>query len=106
MDSQVDTHLAYRDYMAFVESDLGVTLTDSLDVARSVWGVRLLSEIEFQDALRHEDRKLIGRRWMRRLRGGFHFEKSMLANEIEDVFADVPVEGSPADPSHGHEAAA
>ena len=106
MDSQVDTHIAYRDYMAFVESDLGVILTDSLDVAKDVWGVRLLSEPEFQDVLHHEDRQLVGRRWKRRLRGGFHFERSMLASEIEDVFADVPVEGSPADPNQGHEAAA
>jgi len=82
----------YRQYVSSVVDDLGVSRVRSVEDASVRWGIRDLSPAEFQH-LREAAAQDAGlrERWRVRLELGYHREKLRLADEIEDLFAQIPL---------------
>lgn len=84
----------YREYLNRLEQDLGLTSTDSLEEAEAGWAIRRLSRPEFEelaDAAQKDDPPL-RRRWAKRLQLGYDREIAILADDIEERFAQLAVD--------------
>ena len=81
----------YTEYLARLRVDTGLVPVQSIDDARSRWGVRRLSRSEF-DALMDSTKlgSSLRERWLTRLQKGYDREKASLADEVEDLFAQLP----------------
>ena len=81
----------YTEYLARLHVDSGVAPLEAIEDARSRWGVRRLSRSEF-DALMDSTKvgSSLRERWLTRLQKGYDREKASLADEIEDLFAQLP----------------
>ena len=81
----------YEEYLSRLQVDTGLVPVQSIDDARSQWGVRRLSRSEF-DALMDSTKpgSSLRERWLTRLQKGYDREKATLADEIEDLFAQLP----------------
>lgn len=81
----------YEKFAVRAASDLRTPLIDSIDEAKSGWGLRRLSRSAFEKlAERARTDHDFGQRWLNRLQIGYDREKSQMAIKVEDIFADVP----------------
>jgi len=86
-------YVRYQQYLRSAADDLAVSGVRSLEDASVRWGIRDLSAAEFQrltDAA--EQDAGLRERWRERLELGYHREKLRLADEIEDLFAQLPLD--------------
>ena len=79
----------YQDYVSRFEADLKATFVGSVEKAEAGWGVRRLTRLEFGNLIdaASED-PVLRERWLTRLELGYDREKTRLADEVEDAFAD------------------
>ncbi|MHC4399848.1 MAG: hypothetical protein ACYTG0_09225 [Planctomycetota bacterium] len=78
--------------MTRLADDLGLSSVDSLDEAEARWGVRYLSPSEFESlANAAGESAALHQRWLARLRMGYDREKANLVDEIEELYADLPI---------------
>lgn len=81
----------YEAFAVRAAADLMVPLVDSLEDAKSGWGLRRLSPADFDElkARAMIDSELHGR-WSDFLQIGYDRTKSKMVTDIEEIFADIP----------------
>lgn len=80
----------YTDFISTASAQLRAPLLDSIAEPQEHWGIRRLTRTEF-DARRIDTERdsPLRQRWDDRLENGFAREKTRIAEDIEDIFADL-----------------